>query len=108
MDMAEALQAANELDAQHEAAGFDQAALDDAARRGFGNDAFETAGTYLIESPVTEADILLMAKQLASRRLHCGRQLTAPRDVFSRLQTLLEAYEHDIFAGQQAPGDRLS
>ncbi len=48
----------------------------------------ETAGTYLIESPVTEADILLMAKQLASRRLRRGRQLTAPRDVFNHLQTL--------------------
>lgn len=45
----------------------------------------ETAGTYLIESPVTEHDILLMAKQLASQRLRRGRQLTAPRDVFSHL-----------------------
>jgi len=58
----------------------------------------EAAGTYLIESPVTEADILLMAKQLASRRLRRGRQLTVPRDVFSHLQTLLEAYEHEVFA----------
>ena len=41
MDMAEALQAANELDAQRQAAGFDQAALDEAAQRGFGNGAFE-------------------------------------------------------------------
>ncbi|HEP8715665.1 TPA: hydrolase or metal-binding protein [Pseudomonas aeruginosa] len=41
MDMTEALQAANELDAQRQAAGFDQAALDEAARRGFGNGAFE-------------------------------------------------------------------
>ncbi|MFG8563388.1 hydrolase or metal-binding protein [Pseudomonas paraeruginosa] len=41
MDMAEALQAANELDAQRKAAGFDQAALDEAAQRGFGNGAFE-------------------------------------------------------------------
>lgn len=58
----------------------------------------ETAGTYLIESPVTEADILLMAKQLASLRLRRGRQLTAPRDVFSHLQALLEAYEYEVFA----------
>jgi DNA repair protein RadC len=58
----------------------------------------ETAGTYLIESPVTEADILLMAKQLASQRLRRGRQLTAPQDVFSHLQTLLEAYEYEVFA----------
>lgn len=41
MDMTEALQTANELDAQRQAAGFDQVALDDAARCGFGNGAFE-------------------------------------------------------------------
>lgn len=41
MDMAEALQAANELDALRQASGFDQVALDEAARRGFGNGAFE-------------------------------------------------------------------
>ncbi len=58
----------------------------------------ETAGTYLIEPPVTEADILLMAKQLASLRLRRGRQLTAPHDVFPHLQTLLEGYEHEVFA----------
>ena len=41
MDIAETLQAANELDAQRQAAGFVQAALDEAAKRGFGNGAFE-------------------------------------------------------------------
>ncbi|WP_395764850.1 hydrolase or metal-binding protein [Stutzerimonas balearica] len=41
MEMTEALQAANELDAQRQAAGFDQTALDEAAQRGFGNGAFE-------------------------------------------------------------------
>ena len=41
MDMAEALQQANELDAQRQAAGFNQAALDNAARQGFANGAFE-------------------------------------------------------------------
>ncbi len=41
MEMAEALLTANELDAQRQAAGFDQVALDEAARRGFGNGAFE-------------------------------------------------------------------
>ncbi|UXJ45657.1 hydrolase or metal-binding protein [Pseudomonas aeruginosa] len=41
MDMAEALQAANELHAQRQAAGFNQTALDEAAQRGFGNGAFE-------------------------------------------------------------------
>jgi len=41
IDMADALQQASELDAQRQVAGFDQAALDEAARRGFGNGAFE-------------------------------------------------------------------
>lgn len=41
MDMAEALQAANNLDEQRLNTGFDQNALDEAARRGFANGAFE-------------------------------------------------------------------
>lgn len=41
VDMAVALLAANELDEQRLAAGFDQIALDEAARRGFANGAFE-------------------------------------------------------------------
>lgn len=41
IDMAEALRAAKELDAQRQAAGFIQAALDEAAQRGFGNGSFE-------------------------------------------------------------------
>ncbi|WP_285408871.1 hydrolase or metal-binding protein [Pseudomonas sp. FR229a] len=41
MNMAEALQAANNLDEQRLNTGFDQNALDDAARRGFANGAFE-------------------------------------------------------------------
>lgn len=41
MDMTQMLQATQELDAQRQATGFDQAALDDAARRGFANGAFE-------------------------------------------------------------------
>lgn len=41
IDMSEALRVAIELDEQRQAAGFDQAALDEAARRGFGNGAFE-------------------------------------------------------------------
>ena len=41
MNMAEALQAANNLDEQRLSTGFDQNALDDAARRGFANGAFE-------------------------------------------------------------------
>ncbi|WP_434458498.1 DNA repair protein RadC [Stutzerimonas urumqiensis] len=58
----------------------------------------ESTGTYLIESPVTETDILLMAHQLASQRLSRGRRLTEPKQVFSHLQTLLAGYEHEVFA----------
>jgi hypothetical protein len=43
MDMAESLRVANELDEQRQTAGFDQHALDEAARRGFGNGAFENS-----------------------------------------------------------------
>ena len=56
------------------------------------------AGTYIMESPVTEADILQMAQQLAMSRLSKGRALTEPRHVFSHLQTLLQYHEHEVFA----------
>lgn len=58
----------------------------------------EATGTYLVESPVSEADILLMAQQLASQRLPRGRSLTSPTAVFSHLQSLLGGYEHEVFA----------
>lgn len=60
--------------------------------------ASEPTGTYSVESPVTEADILLMAQQLASLRFRRGRALTSPREVFSHLQMLLADYEHEVFA----------
>ena len=60
--------------------------------------ASDKTGTYLVESPVTESDILLMAKQLASLRLRKGRALTSPKEVFSHLQALLADYEHEVFA----------
>ncbi|MNG08110.1 hypothetical protein D3C84_914460 [compost metagenome] len=41
MEINQTLQAANELDALRQSAGFDQDALDEAAQRGFGNGAFE-------------------------------------------------------------------
>ena len=40
----EAIARARKLDNQRKASGFDQAALDDAARAGFGNGAFEESG----------------------------------------------------------------
>ena len=58
----------------------------------------EASGTYVMESPVTEADILQMARQLAMSRLSKGRALTDPKQVFSHLQTLLQYHEHEIFA----------
>jgi DNA repair protein RadC len=60
--------------------------------------ACEATGTYLVESPASEADILLMAQQLAGQRLRRGRALTAPNAVFSHLQTFLGGYEHEVFA----------
>lgn len=60
--------------------------------------ASDKTGTYLVESPVTENDILLMARQLANLRLRKGRALTSPKDVFSHLQALLASYEHEVFA----------
>ncbi len=39
----------------------------------------ETTGTYLVESPLTEADILLMAQQLASQRFEKGGSSPRPR-----------------------------
>ncbi|MFG8571668.1 DNA repair protein RadC [Pseudomonas aeruginosa] len=60
--------------------------------------ASDTTGTYLVESPVTESDILLMAKQLAGLRLRKGRALTSPSEVFTHLQALLGDYEHEVFA----------
>ena len=58
----------------------------------------EMTGTYVMESPVTEADILRMAQQLAMSRLSKGRALTEPKQVFSHLQTLLQYHEHEVFA----------
>ena len=58
----------------------------------------DKSGTYLVDSPVTESDILLMAKQLTSLRLRKGRALTSPQEVFSHLQALLADYEHEVFS----------
>lgn len=58
----------------------------------------EVPGTYVMESPVTEADILHMAQQLARKRLAKGRPLTDPQSVFAHLQALLQDYPHEVFA----------
>lgn len=60
--------------------------------------ASDTTGTYVVESPVTETDIMLMARQLANLRMRRGRALTSPKEVFGHLQALLAEYEHEVFA----------
>ena len=56
-------------------------------------------GTYTVESPiVTEADILMMAKQLSQKRLSKGRLLESPAAVKDHLRELIHEYEHEIFA----------
>lgn len=58
----------------------------------------ETTGTNVMEPPITEAEILQMAQQLAMNRLPIGRALTEPKQVFSHLKTLLQYHEHEVFA----------
>lgn len=58
----------------------------------------DTAGSYIVDSPITESDILHMALQLARKRLTKGSALTDPKKVFAHLQTLLQDYEHEVFA----------
>ena len=58
----------------------------------------ETTGSYALESPFTEADVLQMAQQLAMYRLSKGRALTERRLVFSHLQTLLQFHDYEVFA----------
>ncbi|MDP5798608.1 DNA repair protein RadC [Pseudomonas aeruginosa] len=58
----------------------------------------ETTGTYIANAPLTEHDILTMAKQLASQRLQKEHPLHHPSEVFSYLQILLQEYEHEVFA----------
>lgn len=58
----------------------------------------EVAGTYLVTSPVTETDIITMAKRFARRKLAKGRKITKPSQVFEHLQLLLQDYEHEVFS----------
>jgi DNA repair protein RadC len=58
----------------------------------------ETTGAYAMESPITEADILQMAQQLAMSRLSKGQTLSEPRHVFNHLQTLLQYHKYEVFA----------
>ena len=58
----------------------------------------EVAGSYLVDSPVSENDILRMAQQLATQRLSKGRALTDPHKVREHLQVLLQDLPHEVFA----------
>ena len=58
----------------------------------------EVAGTYLVTSPVTETDIITMAKRFARRKLAKGRKITLPSQAFEHLQLLLQDYEHEVFS----------
>lgn len=56
-------------------------------------------GTYVMESTiVTEHDILTMAKQLSQKRLSKGRVIESSGAVKDHLRTLLQDYEHEVFA----------
>ena len=58
----------------------------------------EVAGTYHVTSPVTETDIIPMAKRFARRKLSKGRKITQPSQAFEHVQLLLQDYEHEVFS----------
>lgn len=84
MDMAQALQAANEQNKQRQAVGFDQAALDDAALHGFANGAFEDSeedSSAVIEEFFTSRDTASINTQ------HEAPQ-TSPSSLAGKLEVL--------------------
>tara|TARA_R110002012_G_scaffold106831_2_gene248117 strand:+ start:4293 stop:4631 length:339 start_codon:yes stop_codon:yes gene_type:complete len=58
----------------------------------------EVAGTYHVTSPVTETDIITLAKRFARRKLAKGRKISQPSQAFKHLQLLLQDYEHEVFS----------
>lgn len=58
----------------------------------------ENAESYIAHSPVTEAEILRLALQLAARQMFKGKPLTDPSRLAEHLQMLLQDYEHEVFA----------
>ena len=58
----------------------------------------EVAGTYHVTSPVTETDIITMAKRFVRHKLAKGRKITQPYQAFEHLQLLLQDYEHEVFS----------
>ena len=84
MDMAEALRVANELDEQRQTAGFDQAALDEVARRGFGNGAFEESE----EDSGAVIEELFFNTDTASTQTHSEALLASPGSLAGKLEVL--------------------
>ncbi len=57
----------------------------------------ETAGTYVIAEPVTEAELFEMAQRMARRRLARGRKILNPSQVYQAMQTYLSDFDHEVF-----------
>lgn len=57
----------------------------------------ETSGTYTVSEPITECDILMMARQLAQNRLAKGCIIERPSSAFTYLQALMGSYENEVF-----------
>ncbi|WP_308584678.1 hydrolase or metal-binding protein [uncultured Pseudomonas sp.] len=83
MDMSEALHKANELDTQRQTAGFDQRALDDAARRGFGNGAFEDSEE---DSHVVIEELFVNSEPASTSSQ--GESQPAPNSLAGKLEAL--------------------
>jgi len=82
MDMTEALRVASQLDDHRQAAGFDQKALDEAARRGFGNGAFEDSEedvSAIVEEfyPTEEGAVVPLQIQPSSTKPSLAEKLDA-------------------------------
>lgn len=58
----------------------------------------EVPGTYHVVEPVTEADIINLAKGFARRKLARGCKITQPSHAFEHLRLLLQDYEHEVFS----------
>ena len=82
--MAEALVTASELDSRRQAAGFDQAALDEAARRGFGNGAFEDSE----EDVGAIVEEFFSSQDAACQTTQGDTPLPAPNSLAGKLEAL--------------------
>ena len=57
----------------------------------------EDPGTYRVNRPFTEAQLLHLAKMMARKRLSKGASLNRPAQVHQCLQTLMLDYPHEVF-----------